>query len=401
MHEPSRYPGRIRTDTTNPFAHHTLKVRVPAIVRAVLEREPDYPRDVQAALEALALELETGAALPALTGDAPGASEFRAALAARAGDGWLSTDWLCAETYAYRQLVERSGYFRDGRDPFFSNKREEYASSAHQAALETTLALGGARDARFCELFGAALFGNRIDLSFAASRERGLGTEDGDLLTDEREAALRALFDGSGPVHVIADNAGTELTLDLVLADAVLTELEASVVVHLKTHPTFVSDATPVDVRAFLGVANAGAEPAPQNDALRLRESSPAVSAWAERLRVALANGRLVLTAHPFFTGPESLWSLPPELAARFEGARLVVLKGDANYRRAVGDAVWPVDARFAEVTHAFPAPLLALRTLKSDPIVGVPVARVAELDAADPSWRVNGKRGVASFGGR
>jgi hypothetical protein len=62
-----------------------------------------------------------------------------------------------------------------------------------------------------------------------------------------------------------------------------------------------------------------------------------------------------------------------------------------------VGDAVWAADARFADVTAYFPAPL---RTLKSDPIVGLAPGRAAALDREDATWRVNGKRGVASFGG-
>lgn len=400
MHAPPSYPGRIRTDTTNAFANHTLRVRVPAILRAVLERHPDFEPEVHDAVGALAAAMEGGAPLPELTGNAPGAFEFRAALAARAGEGWLSTDWLFAEPYAYRQLVERTRFWENGRDPFFSNKHEEYASAAHAAALERALEPTAARDLRLHELFGAALFGNRIDLSFAASRERGLETEAEDFLIDEREGAVRAVLDGTGPLHVIADNAGTELTLDLVLADFVLGELGCDVVIHLKTHPTFVSDATVFDVRAFLGapVDETPRNMAAEREALRVRESTPAVAAWAERLRAALAAGRLVLATHPFWTGPEALWSLPPELVARLSGARLVLLKGDANYRRAVGDAVWPVSTRFADVTAAFPAPLLALRTLKSDAVVGLAEERARALDGADPTWRVNGKRGVASF---
>lgn len=398
MPAPPRYPGRIRTDDSNPFAHHTLMVRVPAILLGVLERVAVEP-PVEAAVRALAAELAAGAPLPPLGGDAPGAAEFRAALAARSGDGWLSTDWLCAETYAYRQLVERTRFWENGRDPFLPNKREEYTGAAHATALERALEGTGARDERLHELLGAALFGNRIDLSFAASRERGLTAGSDDLLIDERPAAVRALLDGRGPVHVIADNAGTELTLDLVLVDAVLTELAAPVILHVKTHPTFVSDATARDVRAFLAAPRA--DDAPEACALRLNERSPAVRAWAERLRAALATGRLELRTHPYFTGPDSLWEMPPELVAAFAGARLVLLKGDANYRRAVGDAVWPVETPFGDVTRSFPAPLFALRTLKSDPIVGLTPEHVRKLDASDPTWRVNGQRAVACLGGK
>jgi hypothetical protein len=65
-----------------------------------------------------------------------------------------------------------------------------------------------------------------------------------------------------------------------------------------------------------------------------------------------------------------------------------------------VGDALWPPDASFAAATSYFPAPLFALRTLKSDTILGLPPGRAELLDAADASWRVNGRRGVACLGG-
>jgi len=78
-----------------------------------------------------------------------------------------------------------------------------------------------------------------------------------------------------------------------------------------------------------------------------------------------------------------------------------VVLKGDAHYRRALGDAIWPPKTPFGEATRYFPAPLLALRTLKSDPIVGLAEGQAEELDREDPTWRINARRAVASLGGR
>jgi hypothetical protein len=92
---------------------------------------------------------------------------------------------------------------------------------------------------------------------------------------------------------------------------------------------------------------------------------------------------------------------MPSELEQTFADARLVVLKGDAHYRRAVDDAAWNSETPFAEVTRVFPAPLLALRTLKSPAVVGLAAGRAAELDRIDAEWRVNGRRGVAALGGR
>jgi hypothetical protein len=160
-------------------------------------------------------------------------------------------------------------------------------------------------------------------------------------------------------------------------------------VLHVKRHPTFVSDATAEDVQAFVR----GGLPATARTSLGQRA--------LERLAAALDAGLLLIEPHLFWNGPAPLWQMPRLLRARFDEARLVILKGDANYRRALGDAIWPATTPFADVTAYFPAPLLALRMLKSDPIVDLRAEQVDELDANDPEWRVNGRRGVASLGGQ
>lgn len=58
---------------------------------------------------------------------------------------------------------------------------------------------------------------------------------------------------------------------------------------------------------------------------------------------------------------------------------------GDANYRRLLGDRVWALDTPFAEVAAYFPAPLLALRTLKAELGCGISQAASARAAAEDP----------------
>ena len=112
-------------------------------------------------------------------------------------------------------------------------------------------------------------------------------------------------------------------------------------------------------------------------------------------------DGRLLVEADIFWNTAWFLWEMPPRFRDFFAGAALVISKGDANYRRIVGDALWQPETPFSTVTAYFPAPLLALRTLKSPPIVGLPPGMAARLDGEDAAWRVNGKRGVAQFAGK
>ncbi len=60
-------------------------------------------------------------------------------------------------------------------------------------------------------------------------------------------------------------------------------------------------------------------------------------------------------------------------------------------------DTIWPTDITPHDAMGEVPPtpPLLLLRTLKSDVVTGLARAQAEELDREDPSWRVNGRRGV------
>jgi hypothetical protein len=75
-----------------------------------------------------------------------------------------------------------------------------------------------------------------------------------------------------------------------------------------------------------------------------------------------------------------------------------VISKGDANYRRLVGDCHWDPTTPFQIAAGYFPTTLVALRTLKAELIVGLRQGEAERFQAQDPAWRVNGKRGVIQF---
>ena len=383
---PPAYPGPIMTDASNEFGSHTMRVRVPAILDQTLAANPDLSPARREALAALHDEIASGAVMKPLTWQGENRDEiagWREAYARRTGQTWHSTDWFFAETYAYRRLIEAVGYFETRSDPFLPIKREEYASEQHRSLFEMALGIDAPPNEKLHSLLGMDLWGNRVDLSYAESRTHGMETASGDLLVDDRSAILARLHDHPGDVHIVADNAGSELTMDLVLIDALLRDgWTERVVLHVKYHPTFVSDATAADVHAFLNACAQG-------------EYGSAAGTLAARLQAAVHDRRLILESDVYWNSAFLWWEMPEHLLQTLGAAVLVFVKGDANYRRVVGDAFWPHETAFAQIVSGVGVPVACIRTFKSDPVVGLAPGTAERLQAADPRWRWSGKRGV------
>ena len=102
-----------------------------------------------------------------------------------------------------------------------------------------------------------------------------------------------------------------------------------------------------------------------------------------------------MLAPDPFWSSPRFLWDAPEHLRRTLSSASVVLVKGDANYRRVVGDALWPADAPLAAACTYAPASIVCLRTMKSDAVLGLRAGVAETLDATEPRWRVDGRRGV------
>ena len=97
----------------------------------------------------------------------------------------------------------------------------------------------------------------------------------------------------------------------------------------------------------------------------------------------------------PFWTSSLMFRRLPPPLRAELACSDLVILKGDLNYRRLLDDRRWPHTTPLEKIAHYFPAPFLVLRTLKAEIIAGLRPGQAEALSAAEPTWLIDGKRGI------
>lgn len=382
-------PPAVRTDGSNAFARHSMAVRVPDIIAETVERNADYPPSIRGGLLRLRDAIQADRPMRLFDPPAPDHDTWRTLFRPHAGQTWLDTEWFFAEALAYRLLIDLVRYWGTRRDPFAPFKQEELAGDEVWNALSAVLALDGGREERLRTTLLAALWGNRMDLSVKAAAAQGTAAHDEHLLVDAIPQAVEALEAAPpGDVHVIMDNAGTEQALDFALADLLLGDDHTHrAVLHVKMLPVLVSDVVVPDVFTMLDA---------------MTDRGGAAADLAGRLRGYLDDGRLVVVPDGFWNTAGRLYELPPRLADPMRGARLVIAKGDFNYRRATNDALWPPDVTFPQALPDFPGPLLALRTLKCDTLVGVDARTQARLDAAEgPEWRNNGTYGVAQFVGR
>jgi hypothetical protein len=389
-------PPAILGSEEGSFAYYTVTGRMPAIARRVIA-ENKFPPIIIEKLETLATELSDGKVRPLKDDGGEDVESWSKYVEPFAGMRWLDVPWFFAETYFYRSILEATNYFQPGDwqgvDPFGYQKRLGlHASMDAIPALTNFRIEGDADESRndFIKLLYFDLWGNRADLSLWPAGESDRSNdplpEQTNILVDlsSQIADKVASFD-KVRIDIVADNAGFELVCDLCLADFLLTNNAAGTVyLHLKSHPTFVSDATIKDVHYTLEILEANKNKEVLRSALRLQDY--------------IARDRLRLQDDLFWTSPLAFWEMPESLQQDLSLSSLILVKGDANYRRILGDRHWPFTTPFEDIACYFPSPMAALRTLKSELAAGLHPSQIEALNQQDPNWLTNGERGVIQF---
>ena len=394
-------PPPLTASEPGTWAESTVKVRLGEIAARAME-ENRFSPEIEARYHALIAEINTGVIRFLDEPLAPDKDAWRAYVKPYLDKRWTAVPWFFAETYFYRRVLEATGFYQPGPmvgvDPFKIQKRLGLEASRNavlrlREKVDRLDYLEG-RPAVLKFLLNADLWGNRADLSlWPVSREGEAGDmtqSESFLLADDTETVVAILFASSKnprQVDLVADNAGFELMADLLVGDFLLSSgLADELHLHLKAHPTFVSDATASDFEETITFLK--------------KNPASALQAMAARFSQALAAGRLHLHTDSFWTSPLPAWEMPPDLVAHFSCSSMVFVKGDANYRRLLGDLHWPFHTPFSKILTYFPAPVCALRTLKAEIATGLRPTQVQNLQAEDPEWMINGRWGVVQLGG-
>jgi len=391
-------PPIILGNESNSFASFTLKNRFPHIIqKVIIDNEPDAIAVNQ--LKRLNDEISTKTIKRLSNNKSEDRTLWANYVQPYLGKKWPDAPFFFVEMYFYRRILEALSYFdldsESPIDPYKKIKDKELRASDSQVQ-EYALALKSAKTASCNNLedltffITSSIWSNRADLSQLPSNLNG----DTEIIS----SAVNPLLINDLPifsdfiknketldrVDVILDNSGAELLADLALTTYLLESgIAKSVFLHCKASPVFVSDATLADVNITVDYM--------QNSQL------PHVKSWVKNLLLFIEQGRLVLCCHNFWTLPLFFREFPDDLSLDLKLSNLVIVKGDANYRRLVEDRHWSISTRLKHTVDYFPTNFIALRVLKSELLVGANLDHLASFNLPK-DWMVNGKYGIAQF---
>jgi len=406
-------PPRIFSDVPGTWAHDTMSRRVrDEILSRIYEENPSLPPSCIRQLDELKAELQQ-----------PGVSKLRHI---RESDGgpdkdvwrellgewvdkgatWLSAPWLITEFYFYRRVLEAVDWYQTQIDPFEQQKKAGLADSmpSIEALAQKSLDESDPDQSMGLHLHVfASLWGNKMDLSLWPSSadsqqnharhvDQAMSEGSAMLLADDF-AVMWDSIRGQLPlarVDMVADNAGFELVSDMCLADCLVRcGIAKKVVFQLKEQPVFVSDAMPKDAEQTIDYM------ASLTDA----DKYPSCVKIAQRLRSYVDENKWQFNCDGFWNQPYAFWEMPPGLRQTLANeSSMMIVKGDCNYRRLLGDRYWPLSTPFSDVVTYSPTRMLALRALKAELGCGMAADKTQKAAESDPKWMVNGRWGVVQF---
>lgn len=293
-----------------------------------------------------------------------------------------------SEVLFYHILLAQKEYFKNKNDFFAIKKDTDYANEhdSYRKELENLFNQGNyyqnIKDQR--EKFLSKQEDFRAILNYSLTANTG----DLSQLEINRPDSIRILHDDTDKCFnfiiskkhkrfdIICDNSGAELFSDIYLAVFMIVhDYVNKVVLHVKSYPYFVSDATIDDFGKLVNI-------------LTKNNSN-------SQLLELLSNKKIEVKSHKFWTEAKYFDELPKDLRINKNSTDLLIVKGDLNYRRLVMDKNWQTTDSFEKRCLIKDIPVIAPRVLKSDVLVGVEPIFVSMAKAQDKKYKTDGKWGV------
>ena len=190
---------------------------------------------------------------------------------------------------------------------------------------------------------------------------------------------------GDGDVSIVLNNTGKELVADLALAYTLLVlNLCKTVTFHTKAYTVNRYGATNVDVYGHI-----------EHLADPVHSSVWAVRHFGEALRAFINTGRIKIIDDDFWCLPTPLWEMPQHVESMLATSKLVIVKGDANYRRMLGSRNWPLSDKSA--LKYWHVPVCAIRVMETE--IGCGFDEVTAKQATfNKSFMTSGRWGQIQF---
>lgn len=471
-------PKPYRNNDENTFGEYTFSQRWPIIVNNIIN---DLPKDTDSKIiddfKAFGKEIADGAVIRNFTdeelekesnlklfneyiedvklGGDPSINWLLESESSPIGKEmtWSNGDWLFTEIYLYRRvnsIVLKHGLIID----VFDKLKTDTFLSSFNGVLDlcefynkidlTKLDDDEIKKTLFKELISISLWGNATDLSLLTnldltdlqdlqSKESRLSNES-KILVDDTLVSWKYITENKGEtIDIVCDNSGFEVFCDILLAFFLVDfKIVKKVVLHLKDLPYMVSDVMKKDVYNLLDILN------------KWGKDNKDVLAIANKLKNFLDSGKLELNDNEFWTYYHDYWHLShvdkhadkstfktlKDVLKSFEKTKMVIFKGDLNYRKLCGDRWWPKTTKWdvaigrtitvedetklkgddKVIYELQKFPMLSLRTCKADVMVGLKSDEVdkqlteeyknmkKDKDLKDEWWNSSGKWAVVCF---
>ena len=387
-------PDWIRTSEVGSFAESTIKQRKPEIIRRILN-DNEFSPGVQKNLDQFMNEITGEGAPKPLQEISMDVAFWNEKLQNLQAKSWFDLPWYFAEAFFYRKVLEAVGYYQSTepgfmRDPFHKQKANQLEVDLQSLSGSLWLFDPADDERTFERLIMAALWGNRADLSHmdidlsSPALDLTGGTHLEILLNDLPEI-LDYFSEKRHLVAYLTDNVGRELYSDLALVEYLLSnEFVENITMLVKPAPLFVSDAMRKDVDLALQ--------------LMRKSGNPVLNQFVDRVYALISSGRLVILEEPSLCNYKMFEDMPFDFYRNLETFDLTIVKGDANFRRVVGDRHWDFSSAIEPIVEYFPTDVLLLRTLKSEIVVGLSENQIETLNRKYENWLVKGFCGVVQL---
>ena len=233
---------------------------------------------------------------------------------------------------------------------------------------------------------------SQLEINIKEFRDSNMPINDCMSFSDFMQDRLSTERENDSIAHIITDNCGFELMSDILLGSYLLKATKLTkVVYHVKRLPIFVSDTIMSDVEDAIEILNVKLAGLTR---FRLCQNST-----DEQVYVcdSTAEKQMVFKVSDCWHR-ETLFK-DVKLFDEWNNDKmcsLIVVKGDLNYRRLVGDYNWSFTDSIKPRVDYIKKPLLIIRSLKSNVLLGVEGEE--KYSDYSPNWNISGEYGIVQF---